>query len=70
MVALVVCKVELNKPVEQEILMVDSAPTAALPAGVFLLILVKNESSREMSIPKGAVICGMYNVDFVATIPP
>lgn len=83
--AQVVCKVELNKPVEQEILMVDSSPTAALPADVFLLpmvmpsgaldvnslrVLVKNESSRETSIPEGAVIGGMYYVDSVATIPP
>ncbi|XP_056870192.1 uncharacterized protein LOC130514555 [Takifugu flavidus] len=81
----VVCKVELNKPVEQEILMVGSAPTAALPADVFLLsmvmpsgaldvnslrVLVKNESSRETSIPEGAVIGGMYYVDSVTTIPP
>lgn len=81
----VVCKVELNKPVEQEILIVGSAPTAALPADVFLLpmvmpsgaldvnslrVLVKNESSRETSIPEGAVIGGMYYVDSVTTIPP
>lgn len=81
----VVCKVELNKPVEQEILMVDSATTASLPADVFLLpmvmpsgpldvsslrVLVKNESSRETSIPEGALLGGMYYIDSVSTIPP
>lgn len=81
----VVCKVQLTKPVEQEILMVDSPSTASLPADVFLLpmvlpsgaldvnsmkILVKNEASRETSIPEGAIIGGMYHVDSVATIPP
>lgn len=80
----VVCKVELNKPVEQELLMVGSAPTAALPADTFLLpmvmpsgalhvnslrVLVKNESSRETSIPEGAVIGGIYYIDYVTTIP-
>lgn len=81
----VVCKVELNKSVEQEVLMVGSAPTAALPADVFLLpmvmpsgaldvnslrVLVKNESSRETSIPEGAVIGGMYYIDSVTTFSP
>lgn len=81
----VVCKVELDKAVKQEILMVDSSPAAALPADVFLLPmvmpsgaldvnslrgLIKNESAREMSIPEGTVIWGMYCVDSVATIPP
>ena len=81
----VVCKVELKKPVGPEILMVDSAPAAALPADVFLhpmvvpsgaldvnslRVLVKNESSRETFIPPGTVIGGMYLIDSVATIPP
>lgn len=81
----VVCKVELLKPVEGKILMVDASPTAALPAGVFLhpmvvpsgaldvnsfRVLVKNEYMRETSIPVGTVIGCMYHVDSVATIPP
>lgn len=81
----VVCKVELLKPVEQEILMIDASPKAALPAGVFLhpmvvpsgaldvnsfRVLVKNECTRETSIPVGTVIGCMYHVDSVATISP
>ena len=61
----VVCKVELKKPVAQEILIIDSSPAAALPAEVIFhpmvvasgaldinsfRILLKNESSRETSI--------------------
>uniref|UniRef100_A0A672IWZ8 ribonuclease H n=1 Tax=Salarias fasciatus TaxID=181472 RepID=A0A672IWZ8_SALFA len=80
-----VCKVELKKPVEQEILMIDASPVAALPAGVFLhpmvvpsgaldvnnvRVLVKNECSTGMSIPVGTVIGHMYQVDSVTTIPP
>lgn len=81
----VVCKVELNKLVGKEILMVDSAPAAALSADVFLhpvvvpsgaldvnsmRVLVKNESLREMSIPAGTVIGGMYHIYSVVTISP
>ncbi len=81
----VVCKVELKKPVAQEILMIDSSPAAALPADVIfhpmvvpsgaldvnsLRILLKNESSRETSIPVGTVIGCVYHIDSVATIPP
>lgn len=77
------CKVELKHPVEQEILMVDSSPIAMLPAGVFLhpmvvpsgaldlnsfRVLVKNECSKETSIPVGRVIGYMYHIDSVATI--
>lgn len=81
----VVCKVELRKPVAQEILMIDSSPAAALPADVIfhpmvvpsgaldvhsLRILLKNESSRETSIPVGTVLGCVYHIDSVATIPP
>lgn len=81
----VMCKVELLKPVEQEILMIDASPKAALPAGVFLhpmvvpsgaldvnsfRVLVKNEYTRETSIPVGTVIGCMYRVDSVATVSP
>ncbi len=81
----VVCKVELKKPVAQEILMIDFSPAAALPADVIfhpmvvpsgaldvnsLRILLKNESSRETSIPVGTVIGCVYHIDSVATIPP
>ena len=81
----VVCKVELKEPVAQEILMIDSSPAAALPADVIfhpmvvpsgaldvnsLRILLKNESSRETSIPVGTVIGCVYHIDSVATIPP
>ncbi|KAK0141196.1 hypothetical protein N1851_021789 [Merluccius polli] len=81
----VVCKVELKKPVAQEILLIDSSPAATLPAEVIfhpmvvpsgaldvnsLRILLKNESSRETSIPVGTVIGCVYHIDSVATIPP
>lgn len=81
----VVCKVELKKPVEQEILMMDYSPVATLPADVFIhpmvvpsealeinsfRIFVKSEATREISIPVGTVIGSIFHVDSVATIPP
>ncbi|XP_063075269.1 uncharacterized protein LOC134465509 [Engraulis encrasicolus] len=81
----VVCKVELKQPVKHEILMIDASPTAILPTGVFLhpmvvpsgaldvsccRVLVKNEGTRETTIPEGTVIGYMYHVDSVTTIPP
>lgn len=81
----VVCQVKLNKPAAQEILLIDSSPTAALPADVIfhpmvvpsgaldinsLRILLKNDSSRETSIPVGTVIGCVYHIDSVVTIPP
>lgn len=81
----VVCKIELKQPVKKEILMIDASPAAILPTGVFLhpmvlpsgalnvnscKVLVKNESTRETSIPEGTVIGYMYHIDSVATIPP
>lgn len=81
----VVCKVELKKPVEQEILMMDSSPVATLPADVFIhpmvvpsgavevnsfRIMIKNESTREISIPVGTVVGSMFHIDSVSTIPP
>lgn len=80
-----VCQVELKQPVEKKILMVDSSPTAMLPAGVFLQpivipgeavnissfrILVQNQSLKETVIPVGTVLGSMYTVDSVTTIPP
>ncbi|KAL6491410.1 hypothetical protein MHYP_G00017550 [Metynnis hypsauchen] len=79
----VVCKVELKKPVQQEILMMDSSPSVTLPADVFILpmvmpsgaldansfkVLVRNESTREISIPVGTVIGSVFHIDSVSTI--
>lgn len=81
----VVCKVELKKPVGQEILMMDSSPAANLPADVFIhpmvvssgalhvnsfRVLIKSEFTRETSISVGTVIGCMYHLDSVVTIPP
>lgn len=78
------CKVALKKPVEQEILMMDPSPAATLPADVFIhpmvvpsgaldinsfRVLLKNESTKEISLPVGTVIGSMFHIDSVATIP-
>ncbi|XP_057684821.1 uncharacterized protein LOC130911119 [Corythoichthys intestinalis] len=81
----IVCKVDLKHPVEQEILMMDTAPVTTLPADVFIhpmivpsealeinsfRILVKNESTRDISLPVGTVIGSMFHIDSVENIPP
>ncbi|KAK3566560.1 hypothetical protein QTP86_000879, partial [Hemibagrus guttatus] len=81
----VVCQIEWKHPVEHEILMIESSPSANLPAGVFLhpmvmpsgavevnsfRVLVKNECLKETAIPVGAVIGCMYHTEAVTTIPP
>nr|XP_057906640.1 uncharacterized protein LOC131104002 [Doryrhamphus excisus]XP_057906648.1 uncharacterized protein LOC131104002 [Doryrhamphus excisus] len=80
-----VCKVDFKHQVNMEVLMVDSSPSAPLPAGVLLQpmvvsseevkvnhfrIFVQNESLTETIIPVGTVIGHMYLTDAVTTITP
>lgn len=78
----VMCKVDLEKPLGQEVLMVDTLPMGSLPVGVSLqpLILsssevdvnhfpvqVHNESTRETVLPVGTVLGCLCAVDPVMT---
>lgn len=80
-----VCKVDLKQPVGKEILMVDTSPSAPLPASVLLQpmvvpghavnvnnfrILVQNQSLKETTIPVGTVMGHMYLTDSVTVVPP
>ncbi len=81
----VVCKVDLTQPVGREILMVDSPPSAPLPASALLQpmvvpgnavnvnnfrILVQNQSLKETIIPVGTVMGHMYLTESVTVVPP
>ena len=80
-----VCKVDYKQQVNKQVLMVDSSPTAPLPAGVLLQpmvvpseevnvnhfrVLVQNESLTETIIPVGTVIGHMYLTDAVTPLTP
>lgn len=77
------CKVEFMQEVDKEILMVDTSPSAPLPASVLLQpmvvpgnavnvnnfqILVQNQSLRETVIPEGTVIGHLYLTESVTTV--
>lgn len=79
-----VCKVDLTKPVSQDILMFDSSPWSPLPGGVLLQpmvvpgdavnissfrILVQNQSLKETVIPVGTIMGHMYLTESVTSVP-
>ncbi|KAK2904105.1 hypothetical protein Q8A73_010762 [Channa argus] len=80
----IVCKVDFNQPVGKEILMVDSSPSAQLPASMLLQpmvvpghainvnnfrILVQNQSLKETTIPEGTIMAHMYLTESVTAVP-
>lgn len=79
----VACKVDLTRPIEKEILMVDSSPSSTLPASVILQpmvlpglavnvnnfrILIRNQSLKETSIPVGTVMGCLYLTENIIAV--
>ncbi|KAI3374517.1 hypothetical protein L3Q82_021004 [Scortum barcoo] len=79
-----ICEVELKRPVDKDILMVEASPVTPLPSGVLLqpivvpgaavdvnhfTVLVHNESLRDTVIPVGTVIGQLCPADPVAPSP-
>lgn len=72
-----VCKVVLEQPLPEEILMVEASSTHPLPAGLLLQSMVipssavdvnqLNESLKEATIPVGTVLGCLCAIDIVTT---
>jgi len=75
-----VCTVESQKPLEKEIVMVETPSDDMLPAGLFILpvvlpssaveenkfkVLIKNETCKEVTIPSGTVVAHVFPTDTV-----
>lgn len=63
-----VCKVVLEQPLPEEILMVEASSAHPLPAGVLLQsILIENESLKEATIPVRTLLGCLCATDVVTT---
>nr|XP_020443948.1 uncharacterized protein LOC109952966 isoform X2 [Monopterus albus] len=73
-----VCQLETAQPLGLEIFMLDTAEDGSLPAGLFIIpvvfpssavdgktiqVLVHNETSKDITIPAGAVVAHVYPTD-------
>lgn len=79
-----ICKVELQQPLPNDILMVEASTTNTLPAGMLLqsivipsnavdvnkfTVIVQNESLKDATIPVGTVLGRLCKTDVATTVP-
>ena len=78
------CKVKERQPIEDSVLITERAPSLVLPQSVLVqptvlysktmdknkfLVLMRNESLKPTSIPKGTVIAHLHVADIVTQVP-
>lgn len=82
---LAICKLDLQKPMEREVLLVEASSHVTLPSGVLLQpmivpcseidinhfsVLIQNESKKDTEIPVGTVVGHVYHIDPVISATP